>query len=182
MSPSFCSSILLYTGSGKNPHNFFEQISAVGLGADDYLTKLYQLEGLLDDSFLCTRLLGASLPMKCASVAALPLLWEALAEFYPQFETAGAAPELQFGREDMTVRGNAEVLGWVYRNLIANALRHGGGGLTVNAGDGAVNFSPLGPCPTSDPEHLFNRFCQSSPARGQGRAGLGLSIVRELMG
>lgn len=83
--------------------------------------------------------------MKCASVAALPPLWEALAEFYPQFETAGAAPELQFSREDMTVRGNAEVLGWVYRNLIANALRHGGGGLTVNAGDGAVNFSPLGP-------------------------------------
>lgn len=117
----------------------------MGLGADDYLTKLYQLEGLLDDSFLCTRLLGASLPMKCASVAALPPLWEALAEFYPQFETAGAAPELQFSREDMTVRGNAEVLGWVYRNLIANALRHGGGGLTVNAGDGAVNFSPWAP-------------------------------------
>ena len=154
----------------------------MGLGADDYLTKLYQLEGLLDDSFLCTRLLGASLPMKCASVAALPLLWEELAEFYPQFETAGAAPELQFSREDMTVRGNAEVLGWVYRNLIANALRHGGGGLVISGGDGAICFSnPLGPGPRPDPEHLFDCFYQGSPARGKGGAGLGLAIVRELM-
>ena len=32
-----------------------------------------------------------------------------------------------------------------------------------------------------DPERLFDRFYQSSPARAKGGAGLGLSIVRELM-
>ncbi|MCI9395149.1 MAG: sensor histidine kinase, partial [Oscillospiraceae bacterium] len=35
--------------------------------------------------------------------------------------------------------------------------------------------------PTPDPDHLFDRFYQSSPARGTGGAGLGLAIVRELM-
>ncbi len=33
----------------------------------------------------------------------------------------------------------------------------------------------------SKPEYMFDRFYQGSPARGEGGAGLGLSIVRELM-
>ena len=70
----------------------------------------------------------------------------------------------------------------MYRNLIANALRHGGGGLRVSGRAGEVVFSnPLGPGPRPDPNHLFDRFYQGSPARGRGGAGLGLAIVRELM-
>ena len=82
----------------------------------------------------------------------------------------------------MPVWASPEALGRIYRNLVVNALRHGGGGLTVSAKDGDVCFSnPLGSGPRPDPDHLFDRFYQSSPARGKGGAGLGLSIVRELM-
>ena len=82
----------------------------------------------------------------------------------------------------MQVWANPDALGRVYRNLIANAIRHGGGGLTVTARDGEICFSnPIGTGPEPDPAHLFDRFYQSSPARGKGGAGLGLSIVRELM-
>ena len=99
-----------------------------------------------------------------------------------QLEAAGIVPELRFDREDLKVWASPEALGRVYRNLIANALRHGGGGLTVSGGDGAICFSnELLPGSRPDPEHLFDRFYQSSPARGKGGAGLGLSIVRELM-
>ena len=144
--------------------------------------RLEELEGLLDELFLYTRLLNGSLPLECGETAALPPLWEALAEFYPQLETAGIQPELSFDREDMRVWASPEALGRVYRNLIANALRHGGGGLAVSARDGEICFSnPLGPGPTPDPNHLFDRFYQSNPARGRGGAGLGLAIVRELM-
>ena len=144
--------------------------------------RLEDLNGLLHQLFLYTRLLNEPQPPECGETAALPPLWEALAEFYPQLEAAGITPELHFDREDMTVRANAEALSRVYRNLIANALRHGGGGLTVAARDGAICFSnPLGPGPVPDPEHLFDRFYQSSPARAKGGAGLGLAIVRELM-
>ena len=144
--------------------------------------RLEELEGLLDELFLYTRLLNGSLPLECGETAALPPLWEALAEFYPQLETAGIQPELSFDREDMRVWASPEALGRVYRNLIANALRHGGGGLAVSARDGEICFSnPLGPGPAPDPDHLFDRFYQSSPARGKGGAGLGLAIVRELM-
>ena len=53
------------------------------------------------------------------------------------------------------------------------------GGVSYTIGN---NFSnKLLPGPRPDPEHLFDRFYQSSPARAKGGAGLGLSIVRELM-
>ena len=144
--------------------------------------RLEELEELLEELFLYTRLQSGPLPLECGNMPALPLLWDALAEFYPQLTAAGVEPELLFDREDMTVWASPEALGRVYRNLIANALRHGGGGLTVSGGDGAICFSnELPPGSRPDPEHLFDRFYQSSPARGKGGAGLGLSIVRELM-
>jgi len=122
------------------------------------------------------------LPLECGNIAALPPLWDALAEFYPQLEAAEVEPELRFDREDLKVWASPEALGRVYRNLIANALRHGGGGLTISCGEGEICFSnQLPPGPRPDPEHLFDRFYQGSPARGEGGAGLGLSIVRELM-
>lgn len=144
--------------------------------------RLEELEELLEELFLYTRLQGGPLPLECGVMGALPPLWEALAEFYPRFEAAGAAPELRFEREDMTVWASPEALGRVYRNLISDALRHGGGELTVSGRDGVICFSnPLPPGPRPDPEHLFDRFYQSNPARTKGGAGLGLSIVRELM-
>ena len=144
--------------------------------------RLRELGGLLDELFLYTRLLSEPQLPGCGETAALPPLWEALAEFYPQLEAAGITPELRFDRENMTVWADAAALGRVYRNLIVNALRHGGGELHISGETGEIVFSnPLGPGPRPDPEHLFDRFYQGSPARGKGGAGLGLAIVRELM-
>ena len=157
------------------PDRQAEYLAIVGM-------RLEELEELLEELFLYTRLQGGSLPLECGEMAALPPLWDALAEFYPQLEAAGVEPELRFGREDMKIWASPEALGRVYRNLIANALRHGGGGLAVSGGGGGICFSnELPPGPMPDPEHLFDRFYQSSPARAKGGAGLGLSIVRELM-
>ena len=144
--------------------------------------RLEELEALLEELFLYTRMQDASLPLECGPMAALPPLWEALAEFYPQLEAAGVEPELRFDREELAVWAEPAALGRVYRNLIANALRHGDGGLRVSGRAGEVVFSnPLGPGPRPDPNHLFDRFYQGSLARGRGGAGLGLAIVRELM-
>ena len=144
--------------------------------------RLGNLEELLEELFLYTRIQGGSLPLECGELAALPPLWDALAEFYPRLEAAGVEPDLRFDREDMKIWASPEALGRVYRNLIANALRHGGGGLTISGGNGEICFSNrLPPGLRPDPEHLFDCFYQSSPARMKGGAGLGLSIVRELM-
>ena len=144
--------------------------------------RLEELEELLDELFLYTRLQNGSLPQECEETAALPPLWDALAEFYPQLEAAGVTPELLFDRENMTVWANPEALGRIYRNLIANVLRHGGGRLAVSGGGGRLCFSNrLLPGSRPDPERLFDRFYQGGLARAKGGTGLGLSIVRELM-
>ncbi len=144
--------------------------------------RLEELEELLEELFLYTRLQGGSLPLECRKTAALPPLWDALAEFYPRLEAAGVEPELRFDREDMEVWANPEALGRVYRNLLVNVLRHGDGGLTVSGQDGVICFSnSLLPDARPDPEHLFDRFYQGGSVRGKAGAGLGLSIVRELM-
>ena len=144
--------------------------------------RLEELEPLLEELFLYTRLQGGALPLECGEMAALPPLWDALAEFYPQLEAAGVEPALRFDREDLKVWASPEALGRVYRNLIANALRHGGRGLAVSGREGELCFSnDLLPGSAPDPERLFDRFYQGGPARAEGGAGLGLSIVGELM-
>lgn len=144
--------------------------------------RLRELEVLLEELFVYTRLLnGASAP-ECGETAAFPPLCEALAEFYPQLEAAGVRPELRFEAEDLRVWANRTALERIYRNLIANALRHGAGGLVIRARAGEICFSnPMGTGPVPDTNRLFDRFYQSSSAREKGGAGLGLSIVRELM-
>ncbi len=144
--------------------------------------RLEELEELLEELFLYTRLQSGSLPLECGVIAALPPLWDALAEFYPRLEAAGVEPELRFDQEDLKVWASPEALSRVYRNLLANALRHGGGGLAVSGGEGELCFSnDLLPGSAPDPERLFDRFYQGGPARVEGGAGLGLSIVGELM-
>lgn len=144
--------------------------------------RLHELEALLEELFLYTRLLNGAAVPECAETAAFPPLCEVLADFYPRLEAAGIRPELRFEREDLRVWANRTALERIYRNLITNALRHGAGGLVISARAGEICFSnPLGAGPTPDADRLFERFYQSSAAREKGGAGLGLSIVRELM-
>ena len=66
------------------------------------LKRLGELEGLLDELFLYTRLQSETAPLECRETAALPPLWDALADLCPQLEAAGITPDLRFDREDMT--------------------------------------------------------------------------------
>ncbi|WP_322169124.1 sensor histidine kinase [Acutalibacter caecimuris] len=144
--------------------------------------RLKELDGLLDELFLYTRLQSGPLPLDCGMVALLPPLYDALAEFYPKLEIAQIEPQLRFDREDITVYADRDALGRVYKNLISNAIRHGGGGLTVSATASGVCFAnPIGAGERPDPTRLFDRLYQGDPARNHGGAGLGLAIVRELM-
>ncbi len=79
----------------------------------------------------------------------------------------------------------------VVSNLIGNALRHGGEGVTVSltarpepAGVVAVDIADTGPgIAAGDLPHVFDRFYRGSAARrgAPGGAGLGLAIVASLV-
>lgn len=67
-------------------------------------------------------------------------------------------------------------------NLVANALEHGGGAisLTAAAHDGKVELHVLDEGPGFPPAfvtHAFERFSRADLARSRGGAGLGLAIV-----
>jgi signal transduction histidine kinase len=72
----------------------------------------------------------------------------------------------------------------VVSNLIANALEHGDGAVSVRVGREAahafVEVSDRGPgIPPEHLPHVFDRFYKVDPARGGRGSGLGLAIARE---
>ena len=88
--------------------------------------------------------------------------------------------------EPVSVRGNAPLLEALLRNLVANAIRHGGDRCRVrvtHAGEPGevrleVEDSGSGP-PPEERGQLGRRFHRGATARSQG-SGLGLSIVARI--
>lgn len=144
--------------------------------------RLADLENLLDELFLYTRLSAADAPPPdCRPTAVYPALCEALAALYPQLEQAGIAPQLDFAGQTMQWNASPELLGRIFRNLIMNAVQHGGGDLCIARAGQSLRFANRVADPqTVDPAHLFDRFWRGDPARRAGGAGLGLAIVRQL--
>lgn len=93
--------------------------------------------------------------------------------------------------EGLTARADPDRLLQVVSNLVGNALRHGGDGVTVTlaarphpAGGVVVDVADTGPgIPAADLPHVFDRFYRGSAARRgvPGGAGLGLAIVASLV-
>ncbi len=65
-------------------------------------------------------------------------------------------------------------------NLLDNALRHGGGRITLAAQDGAIEVADEGAGFGDFADHAFERFARADEARTHGGAGLGLAIVRAI--
>lgn len=89
--------------------------------------------------------------------------------------------------QPVTVTGEPALLEALLRNLVENAIRHGGAGgrITVSVfgeGDAAiVRVEDCGPgVPDADMERLGQRFYRGETARGVG-SGLGLSIVARIV-
>jgi signal transduction histidine kinase len=89
--------------------------------------------------------------------------------------------------EPVEVRGNADLLAQVVRNLLENANRHAATGVEVGLRDrdGAVlTVSDDGPgVRADDRERIFQRFTRAdaSRERGIGGSGLGLAIARRIV-
>ncbi len=144
--------------------------------------RLHDLEGLLDELFLYTRLAGGELPLSCAPTEVYPALCDALAGFFETFQEKGVQPVIAFPQEGLRVQAAPEALRRVLRNLVSNALQHGCGDLSVTQAGCSLVFANRAPDPAAlRPEHLFDRFYRSDNARQGAGAGLGLAIVRQLM-
>lgn len=101
-----------------------------------------------------------------------------------QTVAAGWRDQVQVEAPATKVRTDPRRLERVLSNLVANAIEHGGDGVTVRLSRAGpvlrVAVSDRGP--GIEPEHLphlFDRFYQADPARAGAGSGLGLAIARE---
>lgn len=86
-------------------------------------------------------------------------------------------------REPTPVLGRRDALGRVLRNLIENAIRHGGSPVEVTVGPGPrFSVRDHGPgLQGAKPELLFQRFWRGRRDVTDGGAGLGLGITRSIV-
>jgi signal transduction histidine kinase len=107
----------------------------------------------------------------------------AAAELYePVAEEKGCALTLDV-EPGIMIRGDRHLLSQAVANLLDNALKYGGGEVTLSAhrhdGRAALEVSDSGPgIPEDEREAVFDRFVRLEPSRSTPGNGLGLSLVR----
>ena len=131
--------------------------------------RLDDVRVLLDDLFSFAQVHDPSFEVAYEPVRPADVLGDVLAGLYPQF------------RDEAVVQADAEALARIFRNLTANALRHGAAAPVIEQRGGCVTFANLVADPAAiDIDRLFERFYQGGGARSSAGAGLGLAIVSQL--
>lgn len=161
------------------PEEMRRSLEAIERNASHMSRLLNQL--LSDASVLHRASLQSFEPVELGQV-----LRQAVADALPP---GGQSPPLQLSLPDTPVhiRGDALLLREAFKNLIDNAVRHGGADnpleleMRVFQADCQVTLSDRGPgIAPGDAGRLFARFARGAHA-GPGGAGLGLAIVRRVI-
>lgn len=123
------------------------------------------------------------------AVALRPLLSQAAGELSAQAKESGVSLSVLEG-EDMTVRGNPNLLYRAFYNLVENAVKYNRPGGTVKVtlerqgGKAAVRIEDTGPgIGAEELRHIFEPFYRADPSRSQRipGSGLGLSVVKTIL-
>ena len=146
--------------------------------------RLKDLEQLLDQLFLYTKLTSQEISLQMEPVSLFPLVCEVLTGFYGKFQEQNREPSLDFQEEAIQIQGDSSQLKRVLGNLVSNSLSYGLGTLFIVQKGNTLIFSNKVKDPESiDPDQMFVRFYRGDPSRNASKsshAGLGLSIAREL--
>ncbi len=88
---------------------------------------------------------------------------------------------VRFTGSPCRVVGDADRLARAVRNLVGNAIVHGGGDVEVAVADGTVRVRDHGPgIAPADRTRVLARFHRAPEARGRPGSGLGLAIVDQV--
>ena len=146
--------------------------------------RLKDLEQLLDQLFLYTKLTSQEISLQMEPVSLFPLVCEVLTGFYGKFQEQNREPSLDFQEEAIQIQGDSSQLKRVLGNLFSNSLSYGLGTLFIVHKGNTLTFSNKVKDPESiGPDQMFARFYRGDPSRNASKgshAGLGLSIAREL--
>lgn len=147
--------------------------------------RLSDLESLLEELFLFSKLNNADYRIACAYVDPFPVLCDVMAGFYDSLTQAGIEPVLEFAQmegEGALVYASSDALRRIFSNLLQNALRYGGDRLRIYQSGPKICFcNPVREGETLDTERIFDRFYRADGARSITGTGLGLASVKGLM-
>ena len=164
----------------------------VALDAADEVQRRHALEQIVAGCDRATRLLAQLLTLarldagtgrELQPLGLRPLAESVLAD--AAGEAIACNCELSLADGDATVRGNSDLLRAALRNLVENALRHGGARrirVAVEAGQDGVTLTVSDDgsgIPAAEREAVVKRFRRGTVA-GSGGSGLGLSIVQRI--
>ena len=132
-----------------------------------------------------SRIEGGELPLEREQVDLGRTLSDQLADAYEQLEQAGLAVEADLQPGLPPVWADSGAVARIFSNLLTNALRHGGGELTVRLyrekNQLISAFSnPAQGMTAEDAAHVFERFYTADKMRTGQSTGLGLAIVKAL--
>ncbi len=148
-----------------------------------------RLLAMVNDLLDLTRIEQGRLRLDRRPVAPRELVSDAIERFENRARDAGVALEADVAARLPEVLADRERIGHVFDNLIGNALRHTRRGgkirLSARAVDAAVRLTVADTgegIPAEHLPHIFEKFYQVPGTRHDGGAGLGLAIVREIVG
>lgn len=150
---------------------------------------------LIDDLFALSRLEAGQFELKLEPVYLEEILQDCLAGLLPQLERAGVALVVDLPATLPAARADRHAVQRVLTNLVQNALNFtpGGGTITVRGAlassgielqisDSGPGIAPADLEPGMDGmPRIFDRFYRGDPTRSGSGAGLGLTIVKELV-
>ncbi|GAB2483597.1 HAMP domain-containing sensor histidine kinase [Luteococcus sediminum] len=172
---------------------YLQLLQRDGLAADTSPARLGTVLGrvddlgrLVDDFFELSVLDSTDHHLELGPVDATQVVTDALLGFYVPLQERGIEPDLVLPSRPLVVQGEETALSRVVRNLVSNALTHSTDGLRVRlegangravlvVANGAADARP------EEVELIFERFYRADRARTGPHAGLGLSIVKELV-
>lgn len=161
--------------------------------ARDFLTRadaeVDRLVQMVEELLELSRIESGELPLAQERVQMAAVVAEAVERLRPQAEKQGLSVTLDVAADLPPITGDAERLERAIVNLLHNAVKFtpaGGsvhvwagpadGGVTVKVSDTGVGIAP------EDLPRVFERFYKSDRARGSGGTGLGLAVVKHIVG
>jgi two-component system OmpR family sensor kinase len=142
---------------------------------------------LAEDLLLMARAEQGQLPIQRREIPLGELLETVASRSMPAVQRAGRTLVVENAGDSMLVSVDLDRIQQAVGNLVDNALRYGGGTITLTARVDATQIElhvtdegqgfPVDFLPSA-----FDRFSRADPARSRGGAGLGLSIVQTIAG
>lgn len=144
-------------------------------------SRLLALNGLMKDLFHYTQLLEDKVAPKLEQFNLSELLQNQIAHYYGDFQNIGLTPTINIPEQAVFTIGDVQMMERVLANLLKNVVSHGTGFCEIQLEPGKLVLingvkNPL------DTDRLFERFYTTDSARSGGGTGLGLPIVKELLG